>query len=224
MLKALTAIAAGCLLSACTTFDAYTGEEKTTNTAIGASIGAGVGAVAAYLANKDEDSRSRNQRILAAAAGGAAVGGGIGYYMDAQEAKLRKQLRDSGVRVERDGDNINLIMPGNITFASNSADIKADFFSVMNSVALVINEFDKTLVFIAGHTDSVGSDSDNQILSQRRAEAVARYFASQEVASIRLEAVGFGEQRPIADNSSKAGKQQNRRVEITLLPAESLAQ
>jgi outer membrane protein OmpA-like peptidoglycan-associated protein len=94
----------------------------------------------------------------------------------------------------------------------------------MNSVALVINEFDKTLVFIAGHTDSVGSDSDNQILSQRRAEAVARYFASQEVASIRLEAVGFGEQRPVADNSSKAGKQQNRRVEITLLPAESLAQ
>jgi outer membrane protein OmpA-like peptidoglycan-associated protein len=152
------------------------------------------------------------------------VGGGIGYYMDAQEAKLRKQLRDSGVRVERDGDNINLIMPGNITFASNSADIKADFFSVMNAVALVINEFDKTLVFIAGHTDSVGSDSDNQILSQRRAEAVARYFASQEVASIRLESVGFGEQRPVADNSSKAGKQQNRRVEITLLPAESLAQ
>lgn len=143
--------------------------------------------------------------------------------MDAQEAKLRKQLRDSGVSVVRDGDNINLIMPGNITFASNSPDINAGFYDVMNAVALVIAEYDKTLVFIGGHTDSVGSETDNQILSQRRAESVSRYLASKEVAAVRLEAVGFGEQRPIADNKSESGKQQNRRVEITLLPSESLA-
>lgn len=209
-----------CLLSlqACTTFDPYTGEEKTTNTAIGASIGAGIGAVIAYIDNKDEDSRQRNKRILAAASGGAALGGGIGYYMDAQEAKLRKQLRGSGVSVERAGDSINLIMPGNITFATNSANINSTFYAVLDSVALVIAEYDKTLVVVAGHTDSDGSDSFNQDLSQRRASSVSTYLISQGILPVRLEAIGFGEAEPIATNASAEGKQLNRRVEITLLP------
>jgi len=191
-------------LSACTTFDPYTGEQKTTNTfdpytgeqkttktAIGASIGAGVG---------------------------AAIGGGIGYYMDAQEAKLRQQLRGSGVSVERVGDNINLIMPGNITFASNSADINASFYSVLDSVALVLEEYDKTLVVVAGHTDSDGGAAFNEDLSERRAQSVSGYLVSQSILPIRLETVGFGERQPIAGNDSAAGKQLNRRVEITLLP------
>ncbi len=205
-------------LSSCTTFDPYTGEEKTTNTAVGASIGAGVGAVIAYLDNKDEDSRKRNQRILAAAGGGAAIGGGIGYYMDAQEAKLRKQLRGSGVSVERVGDNINLIMPGNITFASNSADINASFYPVLDSVALVLEEYSRTLVVVAGHTDSDGTAEFNQRLSQRRAQSVSGYLASQSILPDRLETLAFGESQPIASNDNAAGKQLNRRVEITLLP------
>ena len=205
-------------LSACTTFDPYTGEQKTTKIAIGASIGAGVGAVVAYLDNKDEDSRKRNERILAAAGGGAAIGGGIGYYMDAQEAKLRHQLRGSGVSVERVGDNINLIMPGNITFASNSADINASFYSVLDSVALVLEEYDKTLVVVAGHTDSDGGAAFNEDLSERRAQSVSGYLVSQSILPIRLETVGFGERQPISGNDSAAGKQLNRRVEITLLP------
>lgn len=208
------------LMVGCTTFDAYTGEEKTTNTAIGASIGAGLGAVIAFIDNKNKDSRTRNKRILAAAAGGAAVGGGIGYYMDAQEAKLRKQLRSTGVRVERDGNYINLIMPGDITYASNSADIKADFYEVLNSVALVIAEYDKTLVVVGGHTDSSGSDDYNQKLSLKRADSVASYLQSQGVDPVRLETVGFGEREPVAANNTAEGKQQNRRVEITLLPVE----
>ena len=214
----LTSLLCILALQACTTFDPYTGDEKTTKTAIGASIGAGVGAVIAYIDNKDEDSRQRNKRILAAAGGGAAIGGGIGYYMDAQEAKLRKQLRGSGVSVERAGDNINLIMPGNITFASNSANINATFYSVLDSVALVIAEYDKTLVVVAGHTDSDGSDSFNQDLSQRRAGSVSEYLISQGILPVRLETVGFGEAQPIAGNNSAEGKQLNRRVEITLLP------
>lgn len=218
MKKLLTIASAALLLQACTTFDPYTGEEKTTNTAIGASIGAGVGAVVAYLDNKDEDSRKRNQRILAAAGGGAAVGGGIGYYMDVQEAKLRKQLRSTGVSVERVGDNINLIMPGNITFTSGGSAIAADFYPILNSVALVIKEYDKTLVVVAGHTDSDGSDSFNQNLSQQRAGAVSGYLRSQGVAAVRLDTIGFGERQPIASNSTASGKQLNRRVEITLLP------
>ncbi len=205
-------------LSACTTFDPYTGEQKTTKIAIGVSIGAGVGAVVAYLDNKDEDSRKRNKRILAAAGGGAAIGGGIGYYMDAQEAKLRHQLRGSGVSVERVGDNINLIMPGNITFASNSADINASFYSVLDSVALVLEEYDKTLVVVAGHTDSDGGAAFNEGLSERRAQSVSGYLVSQSILPIRLETVGFGERQPISGNDSAAGKQLNRRVEITLLP------
>lgn len=208
------------LTTGCTTFDAYTGEEKTTNTAIGASIGAGLGAVIAYLDNKGKDSRTRNQRILAAAAGGAAVGGGIGYYMDTQEAKLRKQLRGSGVRVERVGDNINLIMPGNITFGSNSNDINASFYPVLDSVALVLKEFDKTLVVIGGHTDSDGSAEYNQTLSQKRAQSVANYLESREISSLRLEPIGFGESQAVASNDTAEGKQLNRRVEISLLPVE----
>ncbi len=217
-LASLFSLAILITLPSCTTFDPYTGEQKTTKTAIGASIGAGVGAVVAYLDNKDEDSRKRNKRILAAAGGGAAIGGGIGYYMDAQEAKLRQQLRGSGVSVERVGDNINLIMPGNITFATNSSDINASFYSVLDSVALVIEEYDKTLVVVAGHTDSDGGAAFNENLSERRAQSVSGYLVSQSILTDRLETIGFGERQPIAGNDSAAGKQLNRRVEITLLP------
>ncbi|MBT10777.1 MAG: hypothetical protein CMI02_01920 [Oceanospirillaceae bacterium] len=213
------AAAISVLATGCTTYDAYTGEQKTSNTAIGAGIGAGVGAVAAYLANKGEDSGTRNKRILAAAAGGGAIGGGIGYYMDAQEAKLRKQLRGTGVSVERVGDKVNLIMPGNITFGSGRNAIASDFYEVLNSVAVVLKEYDKTLVVVAGHTDSDGSASYNQSLSEERANAVASYLKSQGINPVRLEPVGFGETQPIASNASAAGKAQNRRVEITLVPA-----
>jgi len=206
-------------LSACSTFDPYTGEEKATNTAKGAGIGAGVAAVVAYIANKDEDDiGKRNRRILQAATGGAAIGGGIGYYMDTQEAELRKQLRGSGVSVERDGNNINLIMPGNITFSSNKANIEQNFYSVLDSVVLVLKEFDKTLIVVAGHTDSSGSDALNQRLSVQRAQSVSGYLSAAGILNDRIEAIGFGETQPVANNNTEAGKELNRRVEITLLP------
>lgn len=206
------------LITGCATYDPYTGEKEASKAAIGGGIGAGVAAVVAYVANRDVDSDTRRERILKSAAGGAAIGGGVGYYMDTQEAKLRKQLRDTGVSVERDGDNINLIMPGNITFATDSANISEGFFPVLNSVSLVIKEFDRTLVVVAGHTDSTGSDSYNKLLSEKRAQSVTNYFLSQKILSDRLETVGFGEAHPIASNDSASGREQNRRVEITLLP------
>jgi outer membrane protein OmpA-like peptidoglycan-associated protein len=206
-------------LSSCATFDPYTGEQKVTNTAKGAGIGAGVAAVAAYLANKNEDDISkRNRRILKAATGGAAIGGGIGYYMDTQEAELRKQLRGSGVSVEREGNNINLIMPGNITFPSGNANIDQSFLSVLDSVVLVLQEFNKTLIVVAGHTDSSGSNALNQSLSERRAQSVSTYLNNAGVIIDRIEVIGFGETQPVASNNTKAGKELNRRVEITLLP------
>lgn len=219
-MKLFTVSLLTCLaLTGCSTFDPYTGDKEVTNTAKGAGIGAGIAVVAAYLANKNEDDvRKRNRRILKAATGGAVIGGGIGYYMDTQEAKLRKQLRGSGVSVEREGDNINLIMPGNITFSSGDANINNNFLSVLDSVVLVLQEFDKTLIVVAGHTDSTGSKALNQSLSERRATSVSTYLKIEGVITERLEIVGFGETQPVADNNTKAGKELNRRVEITLLP------
>lgn len=211
-------IASVTVLSGCTTFDPYTGEEKTTNTAKGAGIGAGAALLVSYLANKDKNAGERNRRLLRDAGIGAIAGGGVGYYMDTQEAKLRQQLRSTGVSVQRDGDNINLIMPGNITFPSNGRDLRADFYPVLDSVALVLEEFDKTIVAVAGYTDSQGSDSYNQSLSESRASSVASYLKTKQIVPARFQIVGFGEQNPIADNTTEQGRAQNRRVELTLLP------
>ena len=220
MRKTIIAICAICalVLSGCQTFDPYTGEQKTSATAKGAGIGAGVGAVLAYLANKNKDSKTRKRKILQAAGIGAIAGGGVGYYMDTQEAKLRKILRDSGVSVEREGDNINLIMPGNITFASGGHQLSTDFLQVIDSVVLVLNEYKKTIIVVAGHTDSQGSNPSNQALSERRAATVSDYLMSKQVTNARIESIGFGELHPIDDNATDAGRSQNRRVELSLLP------
>lgn len=205
-------------LSGCTTFDAYTGEEKTTNTTKGASIGAGTALVASYLANKDKSSSERKKQMLRDAGVGAVVGGGIGYYMDTQEAKLRKQLRSTGVSVQRDGDNINLIMPGNITFPSNTSSLKSDFYDVLNSVALILEEFDKTMIIVAGYTDNKGSEAYNLKLSLNRANAVADYLKSRKINASRFETLGLGEQNPVAGNNTEQGRAFNRRVELSLQP------
>jgi len=212
------AIASLITLSGCTTFDAYTGEEKTSNTTKGAGIGAGSALLLSYIANRNVNSKERKKRMLRDAGIGAIVGGGVGYYMDTQEAKLRKQLRGSGVSVQRDGNNINLIMPSNITFASNGRNLNSGFYDVLDSVALVIQEYNKTTVVVSGHTDSVGSDAYNQTLSEDRAKSVADFLASKKVNPARLEVVGFGEKHPIADNKTEQGRSLNRRVEVTLLP------
>jgi len=220
MKKLLTAItlASITVLSSCTTYDPYTGEEKTTNAAKGAGIGAGVALAVSYMANKDKSSAERNKRMLRDAGIGAIVGGGVGYYMDTQEAELRKQLRGSGVSVVRDGDNINLVMPGNITFPSNEHNLKTDFYDVLDSVALVLEEFEKTIIVVAGYTDSKGTEAYNQSLSEERAKAVANYLKGKKIVEARFETVGFGEKNPIGDNATAEGRALNRRVELTLLP------
>ena len=206
------------LIGGCTTYDAYTGEEKVSSTAIGAGVGAGVGAVLGYLSAKDDSSKERKKRMLAGAGIGAIAGGGVGYYMDAQEAKLRKQLRETGVRVEREGDNINLIMPGNITFKTDSEYLAADFYGVLDSVAIVLKEYDKTIVAVSGHTDSTGPADYNMALSEKRARSVASYLKTRGIVDARFEIIGFGEQYPIASNDTREGRAQNRRVELTLIP------
>ena len=205
-------------LSGCTTFDAYTGEQKTSSTAKGAGIGAGSALLLSYISNRNESSSERNKRMLRDASIGAIVGGGVGYYMDTQEAKLRKQLRGTGVSIKRDGNNINLIMPGNITFATNRRNLKSEFYNVLGSVALVVKEYNKTTVVVSGYTDSVGSDKYNQILSEDRARSVADFLVNKKVNPARIELIGLGEKNPVASNKTQQGRGLNRRVEITLFP------
>ena len=202
-------------LTACSTLDPYTGEKQASNATKGAGIGAIAGAViGAATASKND----REKAILTGAAAGAAAGGGIGYYMDRQEKKLRDQLVGSGVQVQREGDNLRLIMPGNITFQTDSAQIRGNFYSVLDSVSLVLKEFKDTSILVAGHTDSVGNDSYNQGLSERRAYSVKNYLSSAGIPSGRVQAMGFGERHPVASNSTAQGREQNRRVELELEP------
>lgn len=206
-------------VSACSTLDPYTGESKTSNATKGAIIGAVSGAVVG-LASGD-DSVERRQRALIGAGVGALAGGSIGYYMDRQEMKLRQELEGTGVGVYREGDNITLLMPGNITFATDSSDLSPQFFDVLTSVSKVLDEFDKTVVEVAGHTDSTGSEAYNQALSERRAASVANYLSTHDIDPQRLITIGLGESMPVADNGTAAGRQQNRRVELTMVPLTS---
>ena len=181
------------------------------------SITAGMGAVLEFLGQRDEDSVKQRKRELQAAGIGT-LSGGVGRYMDIQETRLRTALRDSGVRIEREDDNISLIMPDDITFVPNGSRLNADFYRVLDSVAEILREFDQTLIIAAGHTDDTGSTRYNQGLSERRAQSVATYLITQGIVDARVEVVGFGERKPIFDNASAEGRVLNRRVEIALLP------
>jgi outer membrane protein OmpA-like peptidoglycan-associated protein len=209
------------LVSGCT-IDPYTGEKKTSNTAKGAGIGALAGAAVGALTGHNSESRRRNA-LIGAGVGGL-TGAGVGYYMDTQEAKLRQRLQGTGVSVTRNGDRIMLNMPGNITFETARSDIKPNFYEVLSSVVLVVNEYNKTLINIYGHTDSVGNDAYNQGLSEQRANSVKQYLISQQVNPDRIAAVGFGKTKPIADNGTEQGRAQNRRVELELAPLTQPAQ
>jgi outer membrane protein OmpA-like peptidoglycan-associated protein len=214
--KGLIAAVITSVLGGCYTTDAYTGNRQVSTTAKGAGIGALAGAVAGSLTG--DDSRERRKRALIGAGVGALAGGAVGQYMDRQEAKLRAQLQGTGVSVTRVGNNITLNMPGNITFKTDSADLQPSFFEVLNSVSIVLKEYDKTLLEVAGHTDNTGDDAYNQSLSERRASSVSQYLQSHGINGQRLIAVGGGEGHPVASNDSADGRQLNRRVELTLEP------
>ncbi len=203
------------ILTACVSTDPYTGEQKASNTAKGAGIGAVAGAViGAATASKND----REKAILTGAAAGAAVGGGIGFYMDKQEARLRQQLQGTGVQVRRDGNDLHLVMPGNITFETAQFAIRSQFLPILDSVTQVLKEFNKTTITVTGHTDSQGASDYNQTLSENRANSVKGYLVQQGVASGRVLSKGMGKRYPVASNNTAAGREQNRRVELKLEP------
>jgi outer membrane protein OmpA-like peptidoglycan-associated protein len=205
------------MLGACATQDPYTGQQKTSNTAKGAGVGAIAGAVIGAATSSKND---RKKGVLTGAAAGAAVGGGVGVYMDRQEKVLRERLQGSGVQVRRDGENIQLIMPGNITFATNRSDIRNDFYPVLDSVAEILAEFKKTRIKVSGHTDNTGGADLKQRLSEDRASSVKSYLVGQGVSSGRVNSIGYSYRYPIASNSSAQGRESNRRVELELEPVE----
>ncbi len=212
--------AIGCLaatfLAGCTTTDPYTGEQKISNTAGGAAIGAAVGALGG-LAVGGGGKSGRNAALIGAGIG-ALAGGAVGNYMDRQESELRAQLQGTGVAVTRNGDQIILNMPSNITFATDQDAVKPQFFATLNSVAVVLRKFDRSIIDVYGHTDNVGGQQYNQLLSERRALSVSNYLTQQGIDNRRFSVRGLGMDRPIASNNSEAGRSQNRRVELQISP------
>jgi outer membrane protein OmpA-like peptidoglycan-associated protein len=161
--------------------------------------------------------RDRTEKILGAGIG-AVAGAGVGYYMDQQEKKLRQQTAGSGVEVVRDGDQLVLDMPSEVTFASGSSNLSPQFRGTLDKIGATLTEYEKTYVDVLGHTDSVGSDAFNQTLSEQRSQTVADYLTGRGVQRARLATRGYGESQPRASNTTEEGRAQNRRVEIRLVP------
>ena len=202
------------VLAGCDTVDSFAHDPEKAKTRRGAGYGAAAGAVVGLLTAGSNPFKS----AMIGAAAGALVGGAVGNYMDKQEAKLRQQMAGTGVDVVRQGDNITLDMPGNVTFAFDSADLNSQFYPVLDKVAGTLAEYNKTVIEVAGHTDSTGSDTYNQGLSQRRADNVKAYLSSHGVPNTRVVTIGAGEAHPVASNDTEEGRAENRRVEITIVP------
>jgi len=211
----ITALIIVLTFSGCATTDPYTGEKESTKSTTGAAFGAIAGALIGAATSSKKD---RNRGVLIGAGIGALTGGAVGNYMDKQEDELRKQLRGTGVSVTRTDNDIILNMPSNITFDVDKYALKDQFIPTLDSVVLVLNKYDKTLVTVEGHTDSTGSDAYNQKLSENRALSVSNYLLNKGIKQQRLAAIGKGETEPVADNNTENGRALNRRVEITLEP------
>ena len=212
----IASLSGGNWISGCAT-NPYTGERQASDTAKGAGIGAGLGALTG--AGIGAIAGGGHGAAIGAGIGagaGALVGGGVGYYMDQENSKLREELVGTGVQVQKNGNDIVLVMSSDVTFAIDSADINSGFYPTLNSVGKVLKEYNKTNVVVSGYTDSTGSAQHNQVLSEQRAQSVANYLAAQGVANNRLFSQGYGERNPVASNNTAAGRSANRRVEITL--------
>ena len=206
-----TAVLGGAVVLAGCTTNPYTGEQQVSKAA---TYGAGAAAVCGLVGAIDSSQHARN-----AALGCGIVGAGVGAYMDVQEAKLREQLQGTGVSVVREGDNIRLVMPGNITFQTDSYNLRGDFYPVLNSVGEVLAKYADTTIRLTGHTDNTGTGRQyNQTLSERRASSVANYLVTRDVARSRMLVQGMSFDQPVADNGTADGRAQNRRVELYILP------
>ncbi|MEM8794648.1 MAG: OmpA family protein [Pseudomonadota bacterium] len=214
VVAALSLSLSGCL----TTQDAFTGDTQLRKSVAGTGLGAAAGALAGAVIGNNVGGGNARRGALIGAGLGALTGGGVGVFLDRQEAELRQQLQGTGVSVTRTPDGIILNMPSNVTFSSGADQVQPSFFPVLNSVAVVLDRFDQSIVDVLGHTDSDGDDKFNFDLSERRAANVANYLVGQGLDPRRFAAQGFGENRPVATNATPEGKALNRRVEIRISP------
>jgi len=213
----LTGISVAALLGACTTTDPYSSTPRRNNTGTGAIAGAVGGALLGYLTNTSNSEEGRKNALIGAGIG-ALGGAAVGAYMDRQQRELEAELSGSGVGVARQGDNLVLRMPSDVTFASNQSSINPGFYATLDDVAGVLNRYDQSVVDIVGHADSDGAEDYNLNLSRQRASSVAQYLVSRNVLADRLYVDGRGESQPVATNATADGKAQNRRVEILIRP------
>ncbi|WP_298123731.1 OmpA family protein [Brevundimonas sp.] len=203
--------------AACSTTDPYRTDAPRNNTATGAIVGALGGALVGYLTNTSDSEQGRKNALIGAGVG-ALTGAAVGQYMDRQQRAMEEQLSGTGVGVVRQGDVLVLRMPSDVTFGTNQDAINPTFHVVLDDVAAVLAQYDRSTIDIVGHADSDGADAYNLDLSQRRASNVARYLIDRNILPARLYVEGRGESQPIASNATAAGKAQNRRVEITIRP------
>ena len=213
----LTGISVVALLGACTTTDPYSSTPRRNNTGTGVIAGAIGGALLGYLTNTSDSEEGRKNALIGAGIG-ALGGAAVGAYMDRQQRELEAQLSGTGVGVARQGDNLILRMPSDVTFASNQSSINPGFYATLDDVAAVLNRYDQSVVDIIGHADSDGAEDYNLNLSRQRASSVAQYLVSRNVLADRLYVDGRGESEPVATNATAEGKAQNRRVEILIRP------
>ncbi|MBK1693988.1 flagellar motor protein MotB [Chromatium weissei] len=208
------------MLSGCAT-TGTSGGSGMSDTGQGAVMGTVIGAAAGALIGSKSANAGRG--ALIGAIGGALAGTAVGAYMEKQRQDFEKVLADeiaSGmIRVQKlPNDELLVGMTGETTFEVDSDRIKPGFYSTMDKIAAIVNKYGKTALAIAGHTDSTGSASHNQTLSERRAGSVEQYLRNAGVSSGRLTSAGFGKDQPIASNASESGRRLNRRVDITIVP------
>jgi outer membrane protein OmpA-like peptidoglycan-associated protein len=213
----IAAVSMTALLAACTTTDPYSSAPRRNNTGTGVIAGALGGALLGYLTNTSNSEEGRKNALIGAGIG-ALGGGAVGAYMDRQQRELEAELSGSGVGVARQGDNLVLRMPSDVTFASNQSAVNTRFYATLDDVTAVLNRYDQSIIDIVGHADSDGADDYNLNLSRERASSVARYMVDRGVLADRLYVDGRGESAPIATNATAEGKAQNRRVEILIRP------
>lgn len=212
ILKPLTVavLAAPLALAGCVTYP-VTGQQSASKTAVYGLGGAAVCGIVGALTHGGKGARNS-----ALACG--AIGAGVGGYMDYQAKKLRESLANTDVKVEQQGNQIKLVMPENVTFATNSATLSANARDALTAASKTLVQYPDTTLTINGHTDNTGSDAINDPLSRNRAQSVASFLQSQGVAGSRLTTAGHGSRQPVASNATPEGRAQNRRVEILINP------
>ena len=199
---------AGALVAGCAS---QQGTNTAVGTGVGAATGAGIGAIF-----------GGGKGAAIGAATGAAVGGITGYNWQSIKNKISGDSKGTGTQVtEQQDGSLKVNIPNSISFDTNSYAIKPSFDPVLNSVTQTMQQHPELIANVIGHTDNTGQAAYNQTLSQNRAQSVASYIATHGVPAQRLSASGMGQNQPIADNSTEAGRRKNRRVEVTFPRDES---